>query len=206
MNSQLPCPSTATRFGEHFAVFPTSPPSIPKPYDSTADKYNTIIVKKLPGTWFGLNEDLSSWQGSNSNSNPNPNSTPDDFTIAGTPRSLLSTSTNHTHFTTSSLKTREPFIKLLKKLFSAYGAVKHLDAVLYEEDESGCEVLPNSFSKTQDKDDASVSTLGSSISTRKTWRARAEPQTGNKMRLKTNQKFRKSMEQREFTNILGSSP
>lgn len=95
------------------------------------NKYNTLIIKRLPGSWFGLSEDVNQWEGDSNDAASTSN-----YSISPSLHS------NETSLTTNTIRTNGPFLSLLRGVFSAFGAVRHLDAQIYQEDKFGNELFP----------------------------------------------------------------
>jgi len=90
------------------------------------NKYNTVIIKRLPGVWFGLSEDGTDWsKGVNNNGGGGgggwnaaaADEDNDDFSIAP---SIDTFATSSTTMTTATLRTNAPFLKVLRQVFSTW--------------------------------------------------------------------------------------
>ena len=84
-------------------------------FRAKGDKWNTLLVKDLPGAWFGLSEESLDWE--------------DESTVrsgVGDDNSMSSQSV----MTLDSLKNLKPFMEGLRGILEEFGPVKNLDAVI----------------------------------------------------------------------------
>ncbi|GMI05393.1 hypothetical protein TrVE_jg13649 [Triparma verrucosa] len=87
-------------------------------FNIKGDKWCTLIIKDLPGAWFGLSEESLEWDDQSTIQSLN-----DDLSTA------VSTS-SQSLATLDSLKNLKPFMGALETTFEEFGAIKNMDAVL----------------------------------------------------------------------------